>query len=225
MFIKTTDELQRESALVPTTGVVKSSRSFEDTIKPSDEFLLFFKISYMCFKDPDIFLEGIKTLYIKMDRLFHKVINSQDTKFEDVITLAYIYQHICLVYVKSGQPEKLPAAKDSILRCLYLIKDKEADPKIILLTLKAYSHLSYIYHKEQYMMDAIKVLDKAIALYLMYMEEHSEYDIPIDYEDIIIKPFKQINGYSKLKSLYEYILEKSIDINIYRDAFYKNQYT
>ncbi|XP_032662917.1 KIF-binding protein-like [Odontomachus brunneus] len=212
MFIKTTDESKCES--VPTTGVVESSCSFEDTIKPSDEIMKLFKLTYTFPKDPSkISKRQIRTTEIKMNKLFHKVINSQDTTFVDIITLAYICEQICFTYMKLNQTENLSAARDSILCCLHLIKDKELDPKIILLTLKAYSHLSYIYHKQKKLENAIKILDNAVDLYLIYMKEHREYDIPIDYEDII-KPSEQIkNGYSKLKSLYRHILQTLIDVH------------
>ncbi|XP_032662809.1 uncharacterized protein LOC116840330 isoform X2 [Odontomachus brunneus] len=207
-----TDE---SKSLVPTPGVVESSCSFEDTIKPSDKFLQVFKLIYPFSKGQSKFnKKQIRTVEVKMDKLFHKVINSQDTKFEDVITLAYICQLICFAYIKSDQTQNQSAAKDSILRCLHLIKDKELDPNIILLALKAYYNLSYIYEKQQKLENAIEALDRAVDLYLKYMEEFNEYDIPIDYEDIIIKPSVQVNGYSKLKSLYRYILQVSTDIHI-----------
>ncbi|XP_032662760.1 uncharacterized protein LOC116840310 [Odontomachus brunneus] len=193
--------------------VVESSSNFEDTIKPSDEFLQVFKLTRSC-KDQSNFKKQMRTIEIKMDKLFLKVINSQDTKFEDIITLAYSCHHLCFAYIKSDQTKKLSAAKDSILRCLHFIKDKEVDPKIILLTLKAYNLLSHIYQKQQKLENAIEALDKAIDLYLIYMEEHSKYDIPIDYEDIIIKPSEQINGYIKLKCLYMHILQTSTDIHL-----------
>ncbi|XP_032662810.1 uncharacterized protein LOC116840331 [Odontomachus brunneus] len=209
-----TDESKCESALVPTPGMIESSCSFEDTIKPSDEFLQVFKLTYPFSKYQSKFnKKQIRTIEVKMDKLFHKVVNSEDTKFEDVITLAYICQHICFAYMKSDQIENQSAAKDSILRCLHLIKDKELDPNIILLTLKAYGNLSFIYQKQKKLENATEALDRAVNLYLTYMEEYSEYDIPIDYEDIIIKPSVQINGFSKLKSLYRYLLQLSTDIH------------
>ncbi|XP_032662798.1 uncharacterized protein LOC116840326 isoform X2 [Odontomachus brunneus] len=211
MSTKTTKE---SKPLVSTTMVVESSSTFKDTIKPSNEFMQVFKLTYIFSKVQSKFnKKQIRTIEIKMDKLFHKVINSQDTKFEDIITLAYICEHMCFTYMKSDQTEKLSAAKDYILRCLHLIKDKELHPKIILLTLRAYSQLSVIYHKQRKLESAIETLDKAVDLYLIYIEKHSEYDIPIDYEDIIIKPSEQINGYSKLKALYIFILEISTDIH------------
>ncbi|XP_032662913.1 uncharacterized protein LOC116840386 isoform X3 [Odontomachus brunneus] len=204
------DESNCESA----TGVVESSCNFEDTIKPSDEFLQAFKLTYPFSKNSNKYNKKyIRTIEVKIDKLFHKVIKSQHTKFEDIITLAYICEHICFAYIKLNRIEMIPAASNSILRCLYLIKNKELDPKIILLTLKAYSHLIYIYRQQKKLKSAIEIIDKAIDLYLTYMEENSKYGIPIDYEDIIIKPSVQINGYIKLKPLYTFILEISIYIH------------
>ncbi|XP_032662911.1 KIF-binding protein-like isoform X2 [Odontomachus brunneus] len=214
MSTKTTDESKCESALVPRTGMVESSSNFENTIKPSEEFVEFFKLTYTFSKDPSKFSKKqIKTIEIKMDKLFHKVINSQNTKFENIIALAYICQHICFAYIKLGQTEKLSVAKDSILCSLHLIKDKQLDPKIILLTLKANSHLGHVYYKQQKLGKAIEALDKAVDLYFIYMEEHSEYDIPIDYQDIIIKSVQIKNGYSKLKSIYKHILRTLTDVH------------
>ncbi|XP_032662921.1 uncharacterized protein LOC116840388 isoform X3 [Odontomachus brunneus] len=211
MSTDTTDESKCES--VPTTKVVESSCSFEDTVKPSDEFLQVFKLTYTFSKDQSKFNKRqIKTMEIRMKKLFHKVIHLQDTKFEDIITLAYIYQHVSFAYLKLEQTEKLSAAKDFILRCLHLIKDKELDPKIILLTLKAYSHLSHIYYKQHKLENAIEALDKAINFYLVFMEKQSDYDL-IDYEDIIIKPSVELNCYLKMKFLYTFILRTSVDIH------------
>ncbi|XP_032662759.1 KIF-binding protein-like [Odontomachus brunneus] len=206
-----TDESKCESA----TEVVESSCNLEDTIKPSDEFLQVFKLTLSFSKDQSNFSKKqIRTIEIKMDKLFHKVINSQDTKFEDIVTLAYSCQYLCFAYIKSDQTKNLSAAKDSILRCFHLLKDKQVDSKIILVTLKAYNLLSHIYHNQKKLENAIEILDNARDLYLIYMEEYNEHDIPIDYEDIIIKPSVQINGFLKLKSLYRNILQTSTDIHI-----------
>ncbi|XP_032662923.1 uncharacterized protein LOC116840388 isoform X5 [Odontomachus brunneus] len=93
MSTETTDESKYMSALVPGKGMVEISCSFLDTIKPSDEFVQVFKITYILARDKNKNnTKQIKTIEIKMKKLFHKVINSQDTKLDDVITLAYTYQ-------------------------------------------------------------------------------------------------------------------------------------
>lgn len=200
--------------MASTTVVVGSSFSVEDTIKPSDEFVQIFKLAHTFSKDQSkLSKKQIRTTETKMNKLFHKVINSQNTKSDDIIVLAYAYEYVCFAYFKLNTKEKLSVAKDFILHCLHLIKDKELDPKVILLALKAYSHLYFINDKLQKLENTIEILDKALDLYLIYTEEHTSDQIPIDYEDIIIKPLIQIDGYVKLKSLYLHILDSSIKIH------------
>ncbi|XP_032662920.1 KIF-binding protein-like isoform X2 [Odontomachus brunneus] len=211
MSTETTDESKYMS--VPGKGMVEISCSFLDTIKPSDEFVQVFKITYILARDKNKNnTKQIKTIEIKMKKLFHKVINSQDTKLDDVITLAYTYQQVCYAYLMFHREKNLSVAKESILRCLHLIKDIKLSPKIIILTLRAYSQLGSIYQLQQKPENALEMLNKAVDLYLLYIEEHSEYDIPIDYEDIIME-LPSTNSYIKLRSIYMFVLRRSIAVH------------
>ncbi|XP_011139264.1 uncharacterized protein LOC105183085 isoform X2 [Harpegnathos saltator] len=151
----------------------------------------------------------IKMMEAKANKLLHKVSNSQDRT--SALIVANIYQNICIAHIHSNEAGKLHAAKDSILNCLILINDDELNCKSILTVLRAYGHLGYISSQQKKIEKAIIAYNKAIKLFGTYMEQNDT-SVPIDFQDIIVKPPVNINGYDKLKNVYIYILESLIDL-------------
>ncbi|XP_032662777.1 uncharacterized protein LOC116840317 isoform X2 [Odontomachus brunneus] len=194
------------------TELSESSSSYKN-IKPSDEFLHIFDQSWTYKSNRSTLTnKQAKTMIMTMDKLFNKIINSRKPKLNDTIILAYSYQNMCHAHVQSNEKKELHIAKDFILRCVRLIKDKEVNSKYILIALKAYNHLGYIYYKQNKTEKAISVLDKAVDLYLLYTQAIEEYGVPIDFENII-KPSGNLDGHEKLKKVYIFILESLIDIH------------
>ncbi|XP_032662773.1 KIF-binding protein-like isoform X2 [Odontomachus brunneus] len=194
------------------TELRESSSSYE-SIKPSDEFLYIFNQSWTYRTNRNIFSKKqAEIMNMTMDKLFNIIIDSRKPKLNDTIILAYSYQNMCHAHVQSDEEEELYIAKDFILRCVRLIKDKEMNSKYILIALKAYNHLGYIYYKQNKIDQAIKIYDKAVELYLSYTQAIEEYGIPVDFENLI-KPSENLNGHEKLKNVYIFILESLIDIH------------
>lgn len=150
----------------------------------------------------------------KMQKLFHKVIKSKNTKFDDIITLAYNYNYMYNAYLILNRKENLSLAEDFVLHCLQLIKNKELDRKVILLAMKAKGNLAFIYVMQRKIEKAIGIYNKTVLLYFNYLEKASEdyeHNSPLDFEDIIKKSSTQLNGYEKIRRLYLFISDTLID--------------
>ncbi|XP_014489343.1 PREDICTED: protein KBP homolog [Dinoponera quadriceps] len=191
--------------------LVESSKSFGNTmINPSEEFLEIFTSSYVFSRTPsELNKKQIRTMETKISKLFHKAINLGTTKFDDIVTLAHTYLNISRVYVSSDGKEKLYIARDSVLNCLSLLKDKELDRKSILLALNAYSLLGSIYNKQKKIEKAILIHDKAVELCLTFIREN--YSNPADLKDFVnMSPTKLPH---ELQNTYIFILQSLIDLH------------
>ncbi|XP_032662817.1 uncharacterized protein LOC116840334 isoform X3 [Odontomachus brunneus] len=173
MSIKTVDKPKCES--VTEAQSVESSLSLECTIKPSDEFFHVFELSYVFNMDKGTLTKKqIRIIETNMDKLYNKVTKPGNATLIDIITLAYCYQNLCHYYLKSNQKE-LSLGKNCILRCLNLVKDKELDPKSILIALKGHYQLGFIYFKQKKRGTAVQICNKAIGLYLTYTHDKEKY--------------------------------------------------
>ncbi|XP_032662814.1 uncharacterized protein LOC116840333 [Odontomachus brunneus] len=214
MSSETADKQKCES-VTEVQSVPSSSLSLECTIKPSDEFLHVYKLSYTFSTNKSTLSnKEIKTIETKMDKLYNKVTNSKNATLNDIIILAYCYQNLCHGHIKSNRKGELRIGKTYILRCLNLVKGKELDPKSILIALKGHFQLGYIYFTQKKSEKALQTCNKAIELYLTYTDDKEKYGNPINFENIIMKP--SVDNYYLLNIIYKEILELIVvpDINL-----------
>ncbi|XP_032662848.1 uncharacterized protein LOC116840351 isoform X1 [Odontomachus brunneus] len=193
-------------------GLIESFRNLEIILKPSEQFLQIYGLSFKFYKNRKEFSNTqIKIMESKMSKLFYKIIYSKITDLDDTVTLATAYYNVCNAYILSDQKKELSIAKNFILHCLDLMKDKELDPKFILLGLKAHYGLGFLYDKLNKPKETIHMYDKAISLYFAYTndENHSL----IDFKDIVVKSRIPLRHQEALKNMYIIILTSLVQVH------------
>ncbi|XP_014489325.1 PREDICTED: uncharacterized protein LOC106752270 [Dinoponera quadriceps] len=188
----------------------EKKRDFENmTISPSPEILKTCTVSYT-FTGKAINFD--KRLLKKLEtqiKSFHKTISSENTKLDDIVTLAQTHYNICEAYfiIMLNEKDKQLNAIENIKYCLRLLKDKELNCKSILIALNGHNLLGSIYTRQKNAEKAISIYDKAVDLYSAYMQEKNEYGTPIDLQNIIYEKTARLNGYQKLTDVYIIILQ------------------
>lgn len=205
-------------ALVTEAELTKSSENLENTVEIinfSTEFLEIFKLSYTFIEEFREFdKKQIKILITKTDQLLRKVIKSGNTNLDDIIILAYTYQNIGYLYMWLDEKDSLYIATNNFLHCLDLIRNKELDRKSILLAMRVYNYLGSIYYVQNKKEKSVQIYDKAVKLYLAYIQDAHKYGCPVDFQDIIIEPLIKVYGYKKMADIYIVILRELIDLHV-----------
>lgn len=195
---------------------VDTSESSKNMITASSKILEVFESTLIVYTNEGKFnKKKITTMINKMDKLFDKISNSRNTQLDDITILAEAYYNICYLYMKSDKKEELHIARDSILRCLNLIKDKELEPNIIFLALRTYHTLGFLHNKQNKLIEAIEKYDKAVDLYLAYINQHKENYNYINLDDIAVESPIQTDNEQHMKKIYINILNSLIEIHMY----------
>ncbi|XP_014475250.1 PREDICTED: protein KBP homolog [Dinoponera quadriceps] len=146
----------------------------------------------------------------KMDRLFRDVIDSEDTKFDDRVTLALSYLYMAYIYI--DDKDAIQTSKSYLTKCLELLKENELDCKAILIVLRALNELSYIELVTGNIIENVSHLNKALELYLMYTKGNDDYPVPIDVASVLSIEDK-ISCKRLLQHIYETTLTALLDVD------------
>ncbi|XP_032662850.1 uncharacterized protein LOC116840351 isoform X2 [Odontomachus brunneus] len=76
-------------------GLIESFRNLEIILKPSEQFLQIYGLSFKFYKNRKEFSNTqIKIMESKMSKLFYKIIYSKITDLDDTVTLATAYYNL-----------------------------------------------------------------------------------------------------------------------------------
>jgi len=123
--------------------------------------------------------DSIKLYESKMDKLYDDVNSSTETNFINVLALATSYCNMAIMYKDNTTKKKLLIAKDHLKKSLKLLKGKEMDRKIILIVMRVFLQLKYIYHKLNEEEKCYLISYKALDLYYTYTKYENEFSVPI----------------------------------------------
>lgn len=142
----------------------------------------------------------------RMEKFFHNVIESKDTKFDNIVTLAQAYLYMANTCYYINEKEKFYMNSDNLIKSWLLLKDKMLDHKAILITVKIFNNLATIFYKHNQVKKCKAFLRKTLEQYSLYTKKKNEYPVPIHVSNILGIEAK-IDTKSHLDTLYIYALE------------------
>ncbi|XP_011139249.1 uncharacterized protein LOC105183062 isoform X2 [Harpegnathos saltator] len=200
---------------VTNAELAASPERSKDAMNFSKRLLALCKVSYTyVFRETKHFdKKQFKVLESEATELLHKVTNSENTELDDIIILAQIYYNICEIHIESDAKRKQRMVAKNVQHCLTLLTNKELNCKSILLAVNANNILGYIYWRQEKTEEAIQIYDKAVKLYLAYMQKKDEYGTPIDLRHIVTTSCGKECGYTKLSNTYILLLRALVSLH------------
>jgi len=170
--------------------------------------------------------DTIKRFENMMNKLFNDISSSTDSNYVDVLTLATSYCNMAIMYKDDTTKKKLLLAKSHLNKSLKLLEGKEMDRKIILIIMRVFLQLKYIYHKLNEQENCYLISYKALDLYYAYTKYEDELAVPITIlsnsldiekgkEDTNTVLSLSILHTEFLKHAYDVFISENIERNVY----------
>lgn len=150
------------------------SEDFLSVLKSSYDILAAMQAKHLDKKQE----EEIKTLALKMDRLYYDTINLEISKEDEIVTLAHAYLLLSRIHIFEAYVTK-NLAISRIMKCKHLLKGKELDRKCFLTALQACYDLGNLYRQLNNKELSLSTYNEAFQLYLTYTKEEDVYLTPL----------------------------------------------